>query len=685
MILKNTRLIVSSAILLAFQISPQGWASDGKFDIDLSILDKKVNPCDDFYQYACGAWLKKTEIPADRPMWNRSFSTIDENNRQTIRKLLEGYAAGKNSPSNPYSKLMGDYYGACMDETSIEKNGLPEFKKRLESIEAIKDLKTLAPELAMLHREGTNALFDFSQDQDAKDSTQVIGVVDQGGLGLPDRDYYLKDDAKTVRIRELYREYVTRMFILLGEPDAKAKAKADTILKIETVLAKAAMSRVDRRDPNKVYHRLERKGLLERTPIFDWNAYFDKMDPETTPKLQAINVAVPDYFVALNKTLKGTPLDDLKTYLKWHRLTSATEALPKRFQEERFHFTSTALSGQKKIEARWKRCVRLADSQLGFAVSRAFVDVAYGHEGKVKSEQMIREIEDQMRGEIENLPWMDSKTKEQALAKLKKIGNKVGYPAVWRSYDGLKADRSSFLRSLEAAATFNTEYQLNKIGKPVDRNEWDMTPAIVNAYYNPQLNEMVFPAGILQYPFFNRESPDYLNYGAIGVVMGHELTHGFDDEGRRFDGDGNLRDWWEPSVLAEFDKKTACVEKEYGTFEALPGVHVNGKLTLGENIADQGGMRVSYLAFTSKHNPDKAQPAATPGSPTPEQSLFIAFAQSWCQKEQEPYTRMRVTVDPHSPSRYRVNGVVSQFEPFSRAFGCAKGAPMAPADRCGVW
>ena len=648
-------------------------------DVDLSILDKKVDPCVDFYQYACGGWLAKTAIPSDRPMWNRSFSTIDLNNRTILNKILKDYAAGKKAPANPYAELLGNFYAACMDEATIEAQGLAQFKTELSELDKLTEVRQLASVVAKLHRQGSEPFFGFGEEQDAKDSTQVIGVVDQGGLGLPDRDYYVNPDAKMEKIRALYREHVAKMFVLLKEPNPTQAA--DVVMKIETALAKVSMSRVDRRDPNNVYHRLERAGLLERAPLFDWAVYFNELDPNTTPKLTALNVAVPDFFTGLNQVLKDIPLSELKAYIKWHMLTSVTEALPKKFVDEHFHFVSTALSGQKTLEPRWKRCVRAADRGVGFALGRSFVEVAYGKEGKDKSQAMIQEIESQFHLNLAALSWMDEKTKEQAQRKLSKMNNKIGYPKVWRSYDGLKADRKSFLKTLENAAVFNTEYELNKIGKPVDPNEWGMTPSAVNAYYDPQRNEIVFPAGILQYPFFNRESPDSLNYGAIGVVMGHELTHGFDDEGRQFDADGNLKNWWSKEVLEKFEARTGCVEKEYGMFEALPGLLVNGKLTLGENIADQGGMKLAYRSWKARQG---SEPVAT-GKPTAEQKFFLAFAQSWCQKEQEQYSRMRVTVDPHSPSHFRVDGVVSQFAPFARAFGCAPGSKMAPALQCDVW
>jgi putative endopeptidase len=612
-------------------------------------------------------------------VWNRSFSTIDLHNREILNKILKDYALGKDEPANPYSKLLGDFYDSCMNEKQIEKKGLSDFKAQTAEIDQLADVKSLPKLLAHLHMNGVNALFRFSDAQDDKDSSQVIGEVDQGGLGLPDRDYYLKDDAKMTEVRKLYHDHITKMFGFLKSPDAATAA--DTIIKIETSLAKASMPRAERREPKNVYHRLERKGLIEKAPFFDWATYFSSLGVETTKNLQAINVKVPDFFSNLDTLLKDTSAADLRTYLKWHALTEYVEAMPKKFVDERFKFTSKAISGQKKIEARWKRCERLADNEMGFALGRSFIEVVYGKEGKDISQGMVHEIENEMNHDIKSLNWMDDKTKKAAEQKLALINNKIGYPNVWRTYDGLLADRGSFLTSLINAEDFNSKFYLDKIGKPVDPNEWFMSPPTVNAYYEHSKNEMVFPAGILQYPFFNAQATDSLNYGAIGVVMGHELTHGFDDSGSQFDGKGNLSNWWSESVHKSFLEKTSCVENEYAGFEALPGVHLNGKLTLGENLADQGGIKLSYSAWKDKHGTIPNDEA----KPSDEQKFFIAFAQSWCQKEQEQYTRMRVMVDPHSPSRYRVNGVVSQFAPFANAFGCKAGAPMAPVNKCEVW
>jgi predicted metalloendopeptidase len=652
-----------------------------KIDVDLSIIDHSTNPCEDFYQFACGGWLQKTEIPSDRAMWSRSFSTIDLNNQEILKAILTDYSRGGGSPSNPHSGLLGDFYSSCMNEQNIEAKSLGELQNKINDIDLLKDIRSLAPLLAQLHRRGVQAFFEFGQEQDAKNSSLVIGVADQGGLGLPDRDFYLKDESKMSQIRQLYREHIKRVFKLLDLP--RPDSAPDTILSVETALAKVSMSRVDRRKPEQVYHRLDRKGLIQRVPDFDWAVYLKNLDPHATDELQAINVVSPEFFTGLNQLLKTVSLDEVKTYLKWHFVSAYWEALPKRLVEEHFQFVSNALTGQKKLEERWKRCVRLADRSVGFALGRAFVEVAYGKSGKEQSQNMIHDIENQFRRDLKSLKWMDESTRLQADLKLSKVNNKVGYPNQWRSYQGLIADRNSFLETLIAAQEFDTHYELSKIGKPVDPHEWQMTPSTVNAYYDAQRNEMVFPAGILQYPFFSPLAPDWLNYGAMGLVMGHELTHGYDDAGRHFDAHGNLRNWWSKKVLAEFEVRTACVVNEYNAFEVFPGVHVNGELTLGENIADQGGMRLAYYAWKKLQKENLTLKAAEEYSA--DQKFFLAFAQSWCQKEQEQYTRTRITVDPHSPSRFRVNGVVSQFEPFASAYSCASGSKMAPTQTCAVW
>ncbi len=664
--------------------------------IDESIIDRSIQPCNDFYQFACGKWLAEAEIPSDLPAWDRSFMAMREKNRSTLRNILENYSSGKvKEPKNPYAKKLGDYYSACMNEKSIETNSISELNEELRKLDSLSSLNfknQIASLMAQLHLKGINALFDFGDQQDFKDATQVIGVVDQAGLSLPDRDYYLKDDAKTLEIRNLYLKYVQTILEYLGTPPKLAKEDAQKILKIETFLAKNSMARADRRSPFNIYHRLERQGLKERVPLLNWDQYFKESG---TPEVDAINVAVPEFFVGLNQLFASTEehatqpaiatLSDLKLYLKWHVISSAIPALPEKFVNENFHFVSQALSGQKKLEARWKRCVSVIDRQMGFALGRSFVEVSYGPEGKVLTEEMIQNVENSFQEELKDLTWMDEATKKQALKKLHAIVNKVGYPDVWRNYDSFEVNRKSYLKTLFEGGVFNSRYHLNKIGKPVDRKDWEMSPPTVNAYYDPSMNEMVFPAGILQPPFFNRNFSMDANYGGIGMVMGHELTHGFDDQGRHYDAVGNLVDWWTPAVAKAFDTRAECVIHEYDGFESLPGLHLNGKLTLGENIADHGGIRLAYRALQNYNLKTHQKTSSVNSSFTEDQRFFLAFAQSWCSKKQEQLTRMLVTTDPHSPARFRVNGTLSQFSRFGDAFQCKPGTAMAPVNRCVIW
>lgn len=656
--------------------------------IDESIVDRSVQPCQDFYQFACGKWLADAKIPADLPMWDRSFMAIREKNRAILRDILENYAAGKlEKPKNPDARKLGDFYSACMDEKSIEKNSLAELGAELKKLDALgsKDSDEFRNQLtsliAQFHVNGVPAFFDFGDQQDFKDATQVIGVVDQAGLGLPDRDYYLKDDAKTLEVRNLYVKHIQTVLALLGTSKAQAKTDADKILKIETFLAEHSQSRTDRRDPFKIYHRLERKGLKEITPILNWDQYFAESG---VPDVTAINVTFPEFFSGLNQLISKTDLADLKIYLKWHFVKAMIPALPNSFVAEDFQFVSQALSGQKELETRWKRCTKTVDALMGFSLGRSFVEVSYGSEGKSVTQDMIQKVEKAFQDGLKDLAWMDSKTKEQALKKLHSIVNKVGYPEVWRNYDAFKVDRKSYLKTLVSGRAFNTHYHLDKIGKPVDRKDWGMSPPTVNAYYDPSMNEMVFPAGILQPPFFSRNATPEVNYGGIGMVMGHELTHGFDDEGRNYDASGNLTDWWSPEVSKAFKAKAECVVKEYDGFESLPGLHLNGKLTLGENIADHGGIRLAYQAWSHSAESTAASPKVASAF-TADQRFFLSFAQSWCSKKQEQLMRMLVKTDPHSPPRFRINGTLSQFSKFAEVFQCKPGTPMAPVNRCEIW
>ena len=674
--------------------------------IDETILDRTVQPCQDFYRFSCGKWLDTAQIPADLPAWDRSFSAIWEKSRLTLKKILENYASGKlNEPENPYAQKLGDFYGACMNEKRVEETALPELKEELKKIDSLQDegsfKQQLADVVASLHLKGANAFFYIGDEQDFKDATKVIAVVDQGGLSLPDRDYYLKDDPKTLEIRKDFLKYAQTILEFVGSSRKQAREQARKILEIETFLAKNSMSRVDRRSPFNVYHRLERKGLKEKAPGFDWDRYFSRMG---LPDVQAINVTVPEFFGAFNQLL--TPLEgqneknaarpvpallsdlgDLKLYLKWHLTSALIPTMSKKFVNENFRFVSKNFTGQKELEVRWKRCLGTINSKMGLALGRSFVKSTYGPESKALTGRMIQNIEKSFGEELKSIQWMDDSTKKQAYKKLHAIVNKVGYPEVWRSYDTLKVDSKSFMKSVLSGEEFNLHYQLNKIGKPLDRAEWQVSPQIVNAYYSPSLNEMVFPAGILQWPFFNREAPMQDNYGGIGMVMGHELTHGFDDQGRHYDAAGNLVDWWSPEVAKAFEERAKCVVNEYNSFEILPGVFINGELTLGENIADQGGIRLAYRAWKESHSSEGGQKALATGASglSQEQQFFVAFAQTWCSKKQEQLMRTKAKTDPHSPAQFRVNGALSQFSDFSDAFQCKPGSPMAPVNRCVIW
>ncbi len=644
--------------------------------IDESAIDPSVNPCDDFYQYACGKWIERTQIPADRPAWFRSFSEIQQRNEDALHTLLEAVAKSRSFAPDPYGDKTGDYYAACMDEPRIEASAAHDLKLLLDGVEAISSVAQLAKELAVLHLGGTPALFHLESEQDFKDATLMIARVDQSGLGLPDRDYYLKDDAKMKEVRAAYLVHVGKMFELAGV--ANGAQSAATVMAIEHKLAEASMSRVDRRDPKKIYHRLELAGLEKSAPRFPWKQYLTEMGH---PAITQINVAVPPFFTALNDLVQNTPLPDLRTYLKWHVIHSAAGRLSKPFVDENFAFYDKTLNGTDSLPPRWKRCVRSTDAALGFALARPFVRDHFGAGGKATTVDMVRAIETAMHSDVDSLSWMDGATRTAALEKLAAIANKIGYPDKWRSYDTLAVTRDSYLLNAVNATAFEVHRLLDKVGKPVDRTEWLMTPPTVNAYYDASMNEMVFPAGILQPPFYSNAAMQPVNFGGIGLVMGHELTHGFDDEGRQFDAKGNLHDWWTPSVGKEFDRRADCVVKEYDGFIAIDEVHVNGKLTLGENLADLGGVKLAHAAWTAT----RGERTATSSQFSDEQLFYLGFAQSWCGKRKPEFSRLRAATDPHSPPQFRVNGPLSNVSDFAAAYQCKPGDKMVRAEQCVVW
>ncbi len=644
--------------------------------IDLSALERSVKPCDDFYKFACGSWLQRTPIPEDRPQWGRAFSEILERNEALLREIVEKDARGEADPADPFARKVGDFYATCMDEEKAETASFATLQKELQAIDQIDGSRALARRVAELHRGGARPFFGFASRQDFRDASQVIGGVDQGGLGLPDRDYYFRDDKKSQEMRALYQDHVSRMLSMAG--DAHAQAHAKRIFQMETELAKASLDRVARRDPNKIYHRLDRSGLLTTAPHFEWNDYFATIG---AADVQAINVTAPDFFRALDAMLARGRLDDVRVYLKWRAVEAAADGLGRRFVEERFRYTR-AHTGAKAILPRWKRCVQMTDRALGEALGRTFVTTTVGAEGKAMAKEMILNIEKAFEANLAGLTWMDDAAKKASLYKLHKIDNKVAYPEKWRDYERLSIGRDSLLENVLNAARFETARDLAKIGKPVDRNEWRMTPPTVNAYYSASRNEMVFPAGIMQLPFFSPEAPLASNYGGLGMVMGHELTHGFDDQGRKFDGDGNLREWWSPRTAKAYEERAACVAKQYDRYVAVDDVHLNGRLTLGENIGDIGGLKLVIAALRAKR---QGQRPTGVGGFNDEQQAFIAFAQVWCTNYRPEAARTQALTNPHSTAQWRVNGPVSDNPEFAAAFQCAAGSPMAPAGRCTVW
>ena len=679
--LKLTAFACLTLSVLSAQTAPQRPAAAAAPKIpdlrfDASLTDKSVDPCTDFYQYACGTWIKNNPIPADQSRWGR-FTQLEERNLAVLREILEEAAKG-GAQRDAIAQKIGDYYAACMDEPTIESKGLAPIQPELDRIRDLKDKSQLAPEVARLQRSGIPALFEFGSGQDFKDSNSVIAQADQGGIGLPDRDYYLKDDARMKEIREKYLVHVQRMFELAGEPAARAKSDAETVMRLETDLAKGSMDRVSRRDPEKVYHRMSRQELESLAPAFRWTEFFTSSG---APEFQQINVASPNFFKAANGAIGSYSLDDWKTYLRWRVLHSEAPLLPARFVNENFEFYGKTLTGTKEMRPRWKRCVDFTDNQLGEALGQKFVEKTFGAEGKERTLKMVAAIEKALGKNIETLTWMTPATKREAEIKLKAVTNKIGYPDKWRDYSSVTIKRDEAAGNGMRADQFEYQRELNKIGKPVDRQEWQMTPPTVNAYYDPQMNNINFPAGILQPPFFDNRADDAVNYGAIGMVIGHELTHGFDDQGRQFDPQGNLRDWWTPADANAFNDKVACFDQEYSSFTPVDDTHLNGKLTLGENTADNGGLRLALMALEDSIANNRKPIDGF----TPEQRYFLSFAQIWCESQTPEVLRLRAQTDPHSPGRFRVNGVVRNMPEFQKAFACKVGQPMVAANACRAW
>lgn len=645
----------------------------------LAAMDREADPCSDFYRYACGGWLDSTELPADQTRWAKSFSVIREDNRAELRSILEEAAADPGT--DPDRRRIGTYFASCMDEAAIEKAGLAPLEPFFADIAKVEDAAGAMAVAGELQRIEAGAMFRLGVLPDFKDPGTNIAFLSQGGLGMPDRDYYVSDDEDKKRLLAAYREHLVRIFGLLGEDAEAASADADRVVAFETALATASRPRQEMRVPEKLYNKIDRSGLEKLTPDLPWGAFFTALG---RPAVTQINVAVPEFFTALEARLAASEPADLHAYLRWHAVDGLADALPERFVTAQFEFFGRTLAGQQEIEPRWKRCVEATEGALGEAVGKLYVERRFAGDSKAKALEMIADLEDSFEASLPELAWMDDVTRGRAVEKLGAIRNKIGYPDEWRDYSAMKIVPGDYFANYLAGAAFESDRQLHKIGQPVDRDEWRAPPQIVNAFYNPLQNDISFPAGILQPPFFHRDFPAALNYGGIGAVVGHEITHGFDDQGRKFDPRGELREWWEPSVAERFEARAQCVADFYSHFTVVSGEHVNGRLTLGENIADIGGVKRAHAAYRRWLDRHGQPEPAVPGLSN-EQLFFVAYGQVWCALATPEVERLRITVDPHSPPQFRVLGTLANVPAFAGAFGCAEGTPMNPAERCEVW
>ncbi len=644
----------------------------------LSSMDRNADPCNDFYRYSCGGWLDRTELPADQARWTRSFSTIAERNRELVRGLLEDAAAAPGPQGTERAKI-GDFFAACMDEAVIEKAGLTPLAPWFERIAAVEDARGLLALAGVLARDGVNVLIGSGRVADFRNPGVNLFFMSQGGLGLPDRDYYLSEDPAKRELLKSYKSHVARSLELAGIRTGEADAAA--IVAFETELARASRPRAEMRDRDRLYNKLDRDGLTQLTPALPWAAYFEGLGQ---PGITSINVAVPEFYQALERLVRETPMSTLQAYLRWQVVRQTADLLPAAIVTADFEFYGRTLSGQAEIQPRWKRCVDLTNAALGEAIGKLYVEREFAGDSKQVAVEMIEDIERAFENNLPNLTWMDGATRERAVEKARKVRNKIGYPDEWRDYSPVAISRADFFGSAVAASRFESDRQLAQVGKPVDRNEWLMTPQVVNAYYLSTANEIAFPAGILQPPFFHRDFPAAMNYGAIGAVMGHELTHGFDDQGRKSDGDGVLREWWAPEVAAKFEAAAACVDEQFSGYEVEPGVHVNGKLTLGENIADLGGLKQAYDAFQAwKARHGAPEPFAE--GLTHDQLLFVSFAQVWCTEASPEFLRRQVVTDSHSPGTFRAIGAARNLKAFRDAFQCKAGDRMVAEPACTVW
>jgi putative endopeptidase len=647
--------------------------------LDVTAMDRSANACVDLYQYACGGWMAHNPIPPDQASWS-VYRKLYQDNQRFLWGILDSLAHSGASRSANQQKI-GDYFASCMDESAIEQRGLSPLAGKLAAIDALNHVSELPPLLARLQLDssGHGFLFGFASDQDFSNSQQVIAFAVAGGLGMPDRDYYTDQDERAIELRKLYAEHVARTFELLGEPPALAQQHAATVLRLETQLAQASLTRVQRRDPYNLFHKMDRAALSRLTPHFAWERFLKAVQLDG---INTFNVTEPKFYAAVDQLLANASLPDVKAYLRWQLVHAAAPYLSRNIETERFAFYDHTLRGTPQEKPRWKRCVAQVDELLGEALGQEFVSRTFGPKLKDATLLMTRQIEQAMREDIEGLAWMSEPTKRQALAKLDTMVNKIGYPDRWRDYSSVVIERGDYFGNVQRAIEFESHRQLNKIGKPLDRAEWKMTPQTVNAYYDWQMNDINFPAGVLQPPLYDAQLDDAPNYGNTGGTIGHELTHGFDDEGRKFDAAGNLKDWWTKPDAKQFEQRTQCIVDQYAKYLVVDNIHINSRLTLGEDAADLGGLILAHMAWRVE-TANKALQSRD--GLTPEQRFFVGYSQWACENQRPENLRLQTKTDPHSPGRYRVNGLVVNMPEFAQAFSCPADAPLVKKDPCRVW
>jgi putative endopeptidase len=668
------RFIVSLTVLFSACVTAFGQNTG----FDVARMDRSVDACQDFFQYANGSWLKNTQMPAAYSRWG-TFNILRENNQNILREILETSAKTK-AAGGSTAQMIGDYYASCMDEAAIERAGAKPLRNYFKQIDRVRDAQGLQRQIAMMHRMGIPALFSFGSSADAKNSSMNIANIRQGGLSLPNRDFYTKNDPKSVETRAKFVEHMTNMFKLIGDDADRAAANAKTVMAIQMRLASASKAPVELREPEKNYNKMSVAQLAQMTPNFSWTDY---MTGRGVPPVQELNVGQPAFVSEVNQMLAEVPLDQWKTYLRWMTINSAAPRLSKAFVDENFNFYSRYLQGTREQQPRWRNCVAATDGAVGEALGAEYVKKAYTPEAQKRMSELIDNLFAAYRERLARLDWMTPATRQMALAKLNTYQRKIGFNQNPRGYAGLRLDRKSYFQNGASVSQFEIARNLRDINQKVDKTRWGFTPPTVNASYSATMNTITFPAGILQPPFFNFQADDAINYGAIGAVIGHEITHGFDDSGSQYDAEGNLKSWWTAEDRARFEERAACVTNQFNNYEVQPGLNINGKLTLGENIADLGGLAMAYEAF-QKSLAGKPRPPVIDGF-TPEQRFFLGWAQVWADKTTPEFARQQVLTDSHSNARFRVNGPLANLPQFSQAFGCRQGQSMARTDICRIW